>query len=274
MHAELPETRAKPFLRWAGGKGKLVPELLKYAPTSFQTYHECFLGGGAFFFALQPHHAILSDANVELINAYKQVRNQHSELIIELQRHAAAHGKDYYLAVRARNPTLLEPVERAAWFIYLNGASFNGLYRVNKSGQFNVPWDPGRSGSVNEDTLARASDVLITRAHVLATDFRTVEERVAPGDLLYADPPYVPISATADFTSYTADRFTYQDQVDLRDLALRLKRKGVHVLLSNSGTEAVRQLYQAHFELIPVEARRNINCKAGKRGPVGEYIIR
>lgn len=264
---------AKPFLRWAGGKARLVPKLMEYAPRQFHAYHEPFLGGGAFFFALHPRRAYLSDANAELICAYRAVREHSNELIIQLQLHEHAHSKDHYLAVRAQNPLALEPIDRAARMIYLNHTAFNGLYRVNKAGGFNVPWDPGRSGAAEEDVIARANGAL-TQAHVFAADFRAVEKRAQKDDFVYFDSPYIPLNATSDFTSYTADKFTYLDQVDLRDLALRLKRRSVHVLLSNSGTDAVRDLYRADFNLFPVQARRNINCKGDKRGSVTELIIR
>lgn len=273
MDDELIEVRAKPFVRWVGGKSKLVPELLKYVPASYGTYHECFLGGGALFFALQPKHAVLSDANAELIHAYTVIRDQPAALIKVLQEAACAHSKEHYYSMRARDPRTLDPVTRAAWLLYLNSTCFNGLWRVNSKGGFNVPLDPGRSGAVNEYVITRASEAL--RGHSLhAHDFRLIEHATAPGDLVYCDPPYIPLSTTSNFTNYAAGGFAYKDQIDLRDLALRLKRKGVHVLLSNSGTGAVRALYQDHFELIPVQARRNVNCKGDKRGPVGEFIIR
>ncbi len=264
---------AKPFIRWAGGKGKLVPELITLAPKTFRAYREPFLGGGALFFALQPKHAVLSDANTELIHAYTIVRDQHVTLIETLRESAKAHSKEHYYFVRGIDPKTLDPVKRAAHFIYLNSTCFNGLHRVNAKGVFNVPWDPGRSGSVNDFTITIASIALRGR-DLLTQDFRKIEYTALAGDFIYFDPPYIPLTATASFTGYTTGGFTHKDQVDLRDMALRLKRRGVHVLLSNSGTPVVEQLYGADFELHPVAARRNINSKGTGRDAVKEYIIR
>lgn len=275
---EEPKT-AKPFIRWCGGKAKLVPELLALAPKVFNTYREPFLGGGALFFALaarlpHPRYAVLSDANEELMHTYGIVQGQHMNLIVCLQKAAHAHSKEHYYFVRSVDPKTLDDVGRAARMLYLNNTAFNGLYRVNRSGGFNVPWDPDRSGAVNEDVIARASEAL--RGHRLLTqDFRHVEKQANDGDFCYFDSPYVPVSATANFTSYTKDGFSWHDQVDLHDLALRLKRRGVHVMLSNAGTQAVRDLYvESDFEIHETEARRNINSKGTKRGAVPEFIIR
>ena len=276
------ETKAaKPFLRWAGGKARLVPELIKLAPKTFRAYREPFLGGGALFFALQPKHAVLSDANDELIHAYTIVRDRPVELITILRATAQAHSKEHYLLARALDPQKLDPVLRAARLLYLNSTCFNGLFRVNSKGQFNVPWDPGRSGSVNEHVIFAASQALRGQ-DIYGQDFRKIEYAALEGDFVYFDSPYVPLTPTANFTAYTTGGFTHKDQVDLRDLALRLKRRGVHVLLSNSGTPVVEQLYggalyggnKDDFKLHPVAARRNINSKGTGRDSVKEYIIR
>jgi len=272
-------TPAKPFVRWVGGKAKLVPELLKFVPTAYHTYRECFLGGGALFFTLQPPRATLSDSNAELIHAYTTVRDQHMALIVLLQQIETAHSKEHYYFVRGLDPRTLDSVARAAHLIYMNKAAFNGLYRVNRKGQFNVPWDPDRKTIADEDTIARAHDALAglpdrQKACLLAHDFRQVEHAAIEGDFVYADSPYVPVSTTANFTSYTTEGFTHKDQVDLRDMALRLKRRGVHVLLSNSASPIVEQLYAKDFELHPVERQGTMNSKASKRGAVKEYIIR
>lgn len=267
------EGTAKPFLRWAGGKAKLVPELIKLAPKSWLTYREPFLGGGALFFALQPKHVVLSDANDELIHAYTIVRDRPAELIDRLVKAAQSHSKEHYYFVRTLDPRTLDPVTRAARFIYLNSTCFNGLYRVNSKGRFNVPWDPGRSGSVNEHVITAAS-VALRGQDLYSDDFRKVEHAAIAGDFVYFDCPYVPLTATSNFTGYTTGGFTHKDQIDLRDMALRLKRNGVHVLLSNSGTPVVEQLYSKDFELHPVAARRNINSKSTGRDAVKEYIIR
>ena len=258
----------KPFLKWVGGKTQLLPALLSHVPKSFGAYHEPFLGGGALFFALQPKQAYLSDINLDLINTYRGVRNDCATVVIDLQRLAAQHAdEEYYYLLRTefnRHPT-------PARFIYLNKTCFNGLYRVNKSGDFNVPRGKYKNPNIcDAETLLECSEAL-RNATLTCTPFQTI--RPAEGDFWYADPPYVPLNATSDFTAYDKTGFDKMDQIRLRDFALKLKRRGVHVMLSNSDTPFVREIYK-DFEIHTVEARRNVNSKGSKRGKVSEVIIK
>ncbi len=264
----------EPFLRWAGGKRQLLPELRKHIPPVYGAYHEPFLGGGALFFDLLPARAVLSDANERLIRTYRGVKNFPENVIGQLEYAAANFTPEFYAAVRAQDPDHLGDVGVAAWFIFLNKTCFQGLYRVNKSDHFNVPIGKFKTPpTICDHTRLRACSAALAGASIRSDDFRFVSDHAEPGDFVYFDSPYVPVSDTSDFTGYTADGFTANDQSELRDLALELKSKGVHVLLSNASVPQVHQLYASGFEMRVVPARRALNSKASGRGPVGEVII-
>lgn len=268
---------AKPFVKAAGGKRQLLPELLKHAPKKFGTYHEPFVGGGALFFTLAPKDAVLIDNNARLIHTYRAVRESVADVIKRLRRYEANFknfGEKFFYAQRIR-PIDDEPsVEIAAWYIFLNKTCFNGLYRVNKDGRFNVPI--GRYANptiVDVETLEAASKAL-NGVSVIHGDFMSSRTHTpVPGDFVYFDPPYAPVSDTANFVAYTKEGFGVEDQKRLRDYALTCKNKGVHVMLTNAAVPLVEELYSNHFTLTRVEARRSVNSVAGKRGSVGEYII-
>lgn len=272
---------ARPFLRWAGGKTQLLPELLKRIPKTFRAYHEPFVGAGALFFALQPKHAYLGDANLRLIRSYRGVQRDVDTTIKYLRDYYTVnHSEQFYYAARAANVDgCANDADVAAWFIYLNKTCYNGLYRVNSSGGFNTPLDKSKKPSVvlDEENL-RACHTLLSQPEIYVNyeDFRTgaIEGRVYSDDVVYFDPPYVPMSDTSDFTAYTAAGFRPIDQEALRDLALKMKDHGTCVILSNSSNESVGRLYDSkHFTIDTVPARRSVNSKVGKRGPVSEYII-
>lgn len=268
---------AQPFVKWVGGKRQLLPQLLAHVPPKFGTYYEPFVGGGALFFALAHPRAVLCDANLRLIRTYRAVRDDVETLIALLKGCAARHSTDFYYETRAVNPDAFNhDVEVAAWFIYLNRTCFNGLYRVNSKGVFNVPIGRYENPQICDEERLRACSRALAHAEIEWTDFRELAGRPLQGDFVYCDPPYAPLSATADFASYTADGFGGKDQADLRDLAGVLKRRGVHVLLSNSSAPLIRELYKdrALFEVIPVLARRAVNSNAALRGPVTELLIR
>jgi DNA adenine methylase len=282
--AEAPPTavRAKPFVRWTGGKSKLLPELLKWIPTDFGTFHEPFLGSGALFFELQhqrPHlRAVLSDANTRLTCAFGAIQRDVDEVLPPLRVYAemyAKHGAAFYTHVRDNfSPDQATGPEIAAWFVFLLKTGFNGIWRVNRAGKYNVP--AGRFTllpNVCDEPLLRACSMALTNAIIVNSDFREVERRAQPGDLTYFDSPYYPTSETADFTAYTAGGFGHADQVALRDLAVRLKRRGVHVVLSNADVPAVRDLY-AGFEIREITRSGGINADVSKRGKVSELLIR
>jgi len=225
-------TDLKPFLLWAGGKRSLLPQLLPLFPKTFSTYHEPFLGGGAVAFELAPGRANLSDSNAQLMNAYKAVRDDVDGLIAILKGHPAV-DEDFYYWIRALKPEDLTPTTQAARFIYLNRTCFNGLHRQNRAGQFNVPWGKRANPIICDEPTLRACSAFLQNKLLNKCDFETASSYVLEGDACYFDPPYHKETATS-FTSYTAEGFGPEDQERLRDMALKLARRGVNVALSNS----------------------------------------
>ena len=262
-----------PFLKYVGGKRKLAPQILAWAPETFGTYHEPFVGGGAVFWALGPSRAVLSDDNVELMNAYEAIRDDVHGVICALREHR--YDKDHYYAVRALVPEDMPATLRAARFLFLMRTGFNGLYRVNKAGRFNVPFGLYTNPTICDAENLHACSHALQGVTLLRASYLTVEERAVAGDFVYQDPPYLPLSATSNFTGYTSDGFSLADHERLRDLSLRLADKGVHVVLSQSAAPAMRELYdEARFEVRELQAARNVNCKKEKRAPVTELLIR
>jgi DNA adenine methylase len=275
---------ARPFIKWAGGKGQLLPELSQRLPHRFRRYHEPFVGGGALFFHLYNtgrlrHGAVLSDYNRELILCYQVVRDD-VEALIEALREHARHRLDgeYFLQVRSwdRQPDFEQrsPVERAARTIFLNRTCYNGLYRLNNKGQFNAPFGYYKNPLICDADNMRAVSAALQNVELRAEDFGAVADRAEPGDLVYFDPPYVPVSATASFTHYTGQAFGPEDQRRLARLFDTLMERGVYVMLSNSHTPLTRELYAAHaVSTSVVLASRKINCDGRKRGNVEELIV-
>ncbi len=276
----LINTKPKPFVKWVGGKRQLLKqfrELGLYPPEAFNpitnTYHEPFVGGGAVFFDLLPKNAKLSDLNSELVITYNVIKNSVDELIESLQKHI--YDKEYYLKVRAEKVEDLSEIEVASRFIFLNRTGFNGLYRVNKSGQFNVPF--GRYSSpviCDEDNLRRVSDALRDTI-ITHQDYKNVLKTARGGDFIYFDPPYYPISATSSFTSYTAEGFLEKEQAELRDTFVKLHEKGCFVMLSNSDTPFINKLYSGlnGITINKITAGRAINSKGTGRGKITEVLI-
>lgn len=272
--------RPKPFLKWVGGKRQLLPELMARVPAKFKHYYEPFIGGAALFFELRARgwkgHATIGDANELLARTYIGVRNDVESVIDALS--GMGYNKNAYLARRANMPGDNEIDEDvAAWFIYMNRCCFNGLWRVNKSGRFNVPFGKYTNPTICDAEGLRVASKALRKTRFFIGGFEKTVRSAEAGDFVYFDPPYVPASASADFTGYTADGFTHEDQARLRDLALSLKTRGVHVMMSNSDTPAVHKLYDSKythgFKVERVSAKRNINSRADKRGAVGEVII-
>jgi DNA adenine methylase len=267
------EPVARPFLKTVGGKTQLLPELLARVPASFKMYFEPFVGGGALFFALAMRgvltgQAVLGDTNRRLVRTYRGVRD-HVETVIGLLEKRRYEEKQYY-AVRAMDPDLLGDAGVAAWMIYLNKTGFNGLYRVNRDGRFNVPFGRYTNPTICDTDNLRACSKALQGVEITTCDFTAHAPR--RGDFIYFDPPYLPVSKTSNFRGYTADGFTLNDQYRLRDHALTLKQKGVHVLLSNS--IAAKEIYEGHgFTIDVVHARRNVNSKATSRGAVEEILV-
>lgn len=281
---------ARPFFKFAGGKRQLLPEIRKYIPSKFRRYFEPFVGGGAVFFDLAANgrfqdtadaricsvcdNARLTDTNAEMIDTYLAVTRFLPAVLDALRAHT--NDVDHYYAVRAQKPESITLEARAARFLYLNKCGYNGLYRVNKSGGFNVPFGKYENPLIcDTENLTAASAVLQKYATVKKCDFATAVSTADQGDFVYCDPPYFPVSKTANFTGYGADGFGPKDQERLRDVAIELIRRGVHVLLSNADVPEVRALYSDRaFVLERVEAKRAINRDANKRGAIGEMLIR
>lgn len=269
----------RPFIKWVGGKRRLLPVLLEQVPRSFRRFHEPFLGGGAFFFAAatafpRPHSpALLADRNLRLIRTYRAVRDDVEGLIGRLREYAAHHDRAQFEAVRALDPdTFAADADVGAWFIYLNKTGYNGLYRVNRRGVFNVPFGRQANPTICDDQNLRACARALAGVELRHAAFDESTADAAPGDFVYFDPPYVPLSATADFTGYTEDGFTHSDHERLRDHAATLAARGVHVVLSNSDTPLVRALYDG-FRQAQVYMPRAVNRDATKRGPVAELLL-
>lgn len=266
---------AKPFLKWAGGKRQLVNELRTRMPERFKRYYEPFVGAGALFFSLRPKSAVLSDINEELINVYLCVRDDLEAVIDELSRHE--NSEEYYYEIRSwdRDPAFPQrpAAQRAARFIFLNRTCFNGLYRVNSKGHFNVPFGRYlRPRIIDEENLLACRE-LLRHADIRRGSFEAIEEELQHGDFVYLDPPYVPLSTTASFTSYYKDGFSTGSQLRLREFCERISERGAKFLLSNSDTDLVREEY-SDFNIDSVLAARAVNSNASKRGKISELVVR
>ena len=264
----------KPFVKWAGGKRQLLNDLISNLPDDFNNYHEFFLGGGALYFKLWSmgliKKAYLNDANLELMNAYKVVQKRVDELIEELKNSKYKNDLSSYYQIRSLEPA--DDVEEAARFIYLNKTAYNGLYRVNRAGKFNVPFGRYRNPKIlDEDNLILVSEAL-KPATLLSGDFSGVVRYARRDDFAYFDPPYYPLSPTANFTSYTSDNFSPQDQERLKQTVDELTGMGVKVMVSNSYTDFITNLYN-NYRQIEVFAKRAISCKAETRGDVSELVL-
>lgn len=264
-----------PIVKWVGGKRQLMFELIKNMPKSYNRYFEPFIGGGALFFELQPEQAYISDMNEELINLYSVVRDNVYELIKDLSKHEVS--KEYFLEIRnidrTEQYTELSDVERASRFIYLNRTCFNGMYRVNSQGQFNVPFGHYKNPRIiDKNNLLNCSE-LLKKTEIKCADFSEILTKVKKGDLVYFDPPYVPLNETSSFTSYTKDGFDMNMQFKLRDVCDELDNKGVKFMLSNSDTKLVNELY-VNYEIKKVFASRQINANADGRGKITEVLVR
>ncbi|MBN3905807.1 MAG: DNA adenine methylase [Nostoc sp. NMS1] len=274
MVIQIPkETSPRPFLKWAGGKSRLIQQYIPYFPKSYKNYYEPFLGGGAVFFYLQPTTAILTDINAELINTYCCVRDQVEELISLLKEHKIRHNKDYYYSVR--NHSGGTDIEKAARVIYLNKTCFNGLYRVNSQGKFNVPLGKYENPNICSEVLLQAASEALSHAEIKQADFTEVlNHATSSDDFVFFDPPYHPISETSYFTAYSQNRFSKKDQELLRDTCAELASRGVKVMVCNSESEFIRNIYtDINFEAYKIKAARSINSNIKNRGMVDELLI-
>ena len=263
----------RPFLRWAGGKSKLASAIGEFAPTQalYDTYWEPFLGSGALFFHLRPQRAVLSDLNPALIECYRAVKKRPEDISRRLQRHRKLHSVRHYYRVRDRYNRDRHRARQAADFIYLNKACFNGVFRVNRDGFFNVPW-----GAKNRPALPCREELLtasgaLRRARLRCCDFAAIVDRVGPGDFVYLDPPYPPLNDTAYFRHYTAQRFDGADQRRVAQTFAALASRGCHVLLSNAATREIKSLYRG-WRISEIPVRRWVSCK-GERFLVNELVV-
>ena len=264
-----------PIVKWVGGKRQLMFELLKIMPKSYNRYFEPFVGGGALFFELQPENAYISDMNEELINLYSVVRDNVYELIEDLGKHEVS--KEYFLESRNIDRTeqyaKLSNIERASRFIYLNRTCFNGMYRVNSKGKFNVPFGHYKNPRIIDENNLLNCSKLLNKTEIKCADFSEILTKVQKDDFVYFDPPYVPLNETSSFTSYTKDGFDIDMQFKLRDICDELDSMGVKFMLSNSDTKLVNELY-ANYEIKKVFASRQINANADGRGKITEALVR
>lgn len=270
--------KLEPVTKWVGGKRQLLPELIDKVPQRYNRYFEPFIGGGALFFRLSPQTAVINDKNSELINIYRSIKNYPEKLIELLEKHQIGNSKEYYLDIRSMDRDgrlkLMSDVERAARVLYMLRVDFNGMYRVNKKGQFNVPYGKYKNPKiVNKKNIEAVSQYFNENdIKILNDDFAVAVSEARKEDFVYFDPPYVPLSTTSSFTSYTKDGFEKEDQIRLADKFFELASKGVKVMESNSDTKITRELYK-DANIYKIKANRVINSKASNRGKINELII-
>lgn len=268
-----------PFLKWVGGKRKLIPEIKKMLPggLSKYTYYEPFVGGGALLFDLQPTQAVINDSNEELINVYTVIRDHPKELIDELKKHK--NIPEYFYEIRSmdRKPIFnnISNIERASRIIYLNKTCYNGLYRVNNSGKFNSPFGKYKNPNIVNESVIKAVSNYLNNAQVeiLNVDYEVALRNVSKNAFVYLDPPYHPISKSSNFTGYVRGGWGEKDQLRLRDICNNLNKKGVKFLLSNSSSDFIKEIYD-EYNIHTVRASRSINSDSSKRGKVDELLIR
>ena len=275
---EIKKVTLQPFTKWTGGKRQLLPVIRELMPKTYNRYFEPFVGGGALFFDLAPKDAVINDFNAELINCYQQIKDNPQELIEILKVHQEYNSKEYYLDLRSADRDeridMMSEVQRAARILYMLRVNFNGLYRVNSKNQFNVPYGRYKNPKIVDEELISAISVYINnnQLEIKVGDFEKAIVDVRTGDFVYFDPPYIPLSETSAFTSYTHEGFSFADQVRLRDAFKRLSDTGAYVMLSNSSSALVEELYK-DFNIHYVEATRTNGAKSSSRGKISEIIV-
>ena len=267
--AAIPNIKLKPIVKWAGGKTQLLKEILPRIPTYSGRYIEPFFGGGALYFSLCPDNAIISDSNPELINAYQQVAEHVDEIIRFLTTYE--NTEEFYYSMRSLNWEALPKAEAAARFIYLNKTCFNGLYRVNKDGKFNVPYGKYKKPNICDDHTLRAASKVLKKATIICGDYiEVLREYARAGDFIFLDPPYIPVSEYADFKRYTKEQFYKKDHVTLSLIVNELVDRGCFIILTNSNHPLVHELYSAYPRDI-IQTKRHISCNGKNR--TGEDVI-
>lgn len=272
-----------PFVKWAGGKRQLISQMKNFFPNNFNNYIEPFVGGGAVFFYLYKNNriknrAILIDINKDLINCYEVIKNQVESLIEELKIHEKyKHNKKYYYKIRAwdrdsRKYNTLSDIKKAARILYMNRVCFNGLYRVNSKGQFNVPFGRYKNPNICDEENLRAVSKALKNVELVHGSFKECLKYSEENDFIYFDPPYHPISESSSFTSYTKEDFQKQSQIELKKLFQKLNKKNCHLILSNSYTDFIKNLYK-DYSLKILKAKRAINSNGDSRGKIKEILI-
>ena len=267
---------ARPVLKWAGGKRRLIDDIIKRLPSDYHTraYHEPFFGGGALFFHIEPIKGSINDVNKRLMNFYWVLRDKPDELIQEASRYV--YDKDEYYRLRTRfNEAQLDDVEDAAILLYLNKTGYNGLYRVNSKGKYNVPFGRYKNPRIVDEERIRNASEILKNIEIHSDRFTSVQEIAKSGDIVYFDPPYLPVSDTSDFTEYSKTGFGYDDHRLLRDTCIELHKMGVLFVQSNSHVKPIIGLYEDidEFNIDIVQMNRAINSKSSRRGGVEEVLI-
>lgn len=275
----MENVKVKPFLKWPGGKRRVLPEIKKYIPEQYGTYYEGFIGGGAVLLDLLPVNARVSDVNSELIQSYQTIRDNVTEIIEALEKHAANHSLEHFMAVRALDRDIegfanIDAVTKTARMIYLNRTCFNGLYRVNSKNQFNSPFGKYENPKIVDRENLTALSAWLKSSNVEFSDqgYKNTISLAGNDDFVYLDPPYIPLTDTASFVSYTKDGFDIDDQIALRDMAVEIDDRGGYVLLSNSDTPQIRELYQ-DFHIEAINVKRSVGASSATRKAVGEVLV-
>lgn len=269
---------AAPVLKWVGGKRQLMKEIQSVLPKTYTTYYEPFIGGGAVLFELQPNKAVINDINEELINLYSVIKDDVESLIDDLKKHKNTSEYFYEIREQDRNREAYEKlpqVQRASRIVYLNKTCYNGLFRVNKAGEFNSPFGKYKNPNIVDEVTLRAVSKYFNKADIkiINCDFEQSLRNIRRGAFVYLDPPYDPVSNSANFTGYDRGGFNRDEQVRLKNLCDKLDKKGVKFLLSNSATEFIKDLYK-EYDIKIVKAKRAINSNGNARGDVDEVLVR
>lgn len=272
--------KAKPFLKWVGGKRQMLSQYDEFFPKEYDTYFEPFVGGGAVFFHLSPKKAYLNDLNKDLIHSYETIRDDLGELTTVLEEleedyleGSKSERKKFFYNMRDRYNSLENgDVEKTALLFFLNKTCFNGMYRVNNSGEFNVPHGRYKNPTILDEENLEAVSLALRNTKFTSVDFEKAVKKAKKGDFIYFDPPYHPLNETSDFTSYSEDGFNKEDQIRLRDTFKKLDKKGCKAMLSNSCTDFVKDIYSV-YRIEEVAAGRSINSDGSKRGKINELVI-
>lgn len=283
VNVDFQSKQYQPFIKWVGGKRGLLDSIVPLIPKNYNNYFEPFLGGGALFFELysrgylENKNVYLFDINEELINTYLTVKEKPEELIEELKRFKKQHSKDFYYDVRSWDRTdnfsELNPLIRASRFIYLNKTCFNGLYRVNKNNQNNVPMGSYKNPNICDEIVIYNASEALQVANILNTSYKNIVDYANSGDFIYFDPPYYPLNPTSSFTSYSEFEFLDKEQIELYEIFKKLDINNVNILHSNSDTDFIKTLYK-DFNITLIQANRFINSKSSQRGKINEVLIR